>query len=80
MSKFYLNSREQEASSASHEHEHEIHRGDCYFIPKNYIYLGEYSDSKDAILVARIWTNENHLNWYIDGCAYCCPEINSDDK
>lgn len=53
--------------------EHEVHRSDCQWLPNvsNRIYLGYYSDCKDAIRKAK----EYYSN--VDGCYYCCPRCHT---
>ena len=50
--------------------EHEVHISNCRYLPleKNRIYLGYFSNSGDAIKVARSYYSN------VDGCFYCCPE------
>lgn len=80
METFYLNLREQDAAVATHEHEHELHRSDCPFFPTKYQEFRQKESSEDAILAARIWAAMYHNEWYVDGCAHCCPEIDSDNR
>lgn len=49
---------------------HEVHRKGCSFLPaaENRIYLGEFSNCKEAIKKAK--KNFNNVN----GCYFCCRE------
>ncbi len=50
--------------------EHEVHAENCAFLPsaENRIYLGYFSNGREAIKEAR----KHYSN--VDGCFYCCPE------
>lgn len=50
--------------------EHEVHTSTCRYLPSaaNRIFLGYFSNSRDALQAARmIYSN-------VDGCFYCCSD------
>lgn len=77
---YFLNSNEQPPESSTHKHEHELHRVDCPFFPDESEKFGPYKTSQEALLAARIWTSMKGYDWFVDGCAECCPEIDSDKQ
>ena len=60
--KYYVNKNPQTGG------EHEVHQSTCSYLPEaeNRIYLGDFSNCKDAIKEAK-----NHYD-DVDGCYYCC--------
>lgn len=66
MAKYYINKNQQ------FNGDHEVHREDCLYIhnPDNYFYLGDFLSSHSAVARAKILFPK----WYINGCAFCCPE------
>ena len=63
--RFYVN------TNAQPNGDHEVHRATCAWLPtvENRLYLGDFTSSYEALLVAKRYYNR------ADGCAYCCPEI-----
>ena len=55
-------------SSKNPNNNHEVHTGDCPWLPSanNRIFLGYFSDCKDAIQRAKAIYND------VDGCYTCC--------
>ena len=68
---YYLNANAQSGSN-----EHEIHVTGCGWMPieKNKISLGSHANQQSALKKAK----KDYPNWKINGCAYCCTEINTD--
>ena len=64
MSHYYINKNEQPTG------EHEVHKEGCFRMPEiqNRIYLGFFSDAKDAVQEAR------KIFYNVDGCFYCANE------
>lgn len=62
---YYVN----KVSTGNPNYNHEVHTDDCYWLPsaENRIYLGYFSNCKDAIKEAEKYYNN------VDGCAICCP-------
>jgi len=50
--------------------EHEVHALGCKYLPseENRIYLGFFTNSRDAIREAKKYYSN------VDGCFFCCPE------
>ena len=65
MDKYYVNKNAQETG------EHEVHISSCSWFPNERIYLGEFSDCRDAIKEAK-----KHYN-NVDGCFYCCVKCHT---
>jgi len=61
MASYYVNKNSQTNG------DHEVHKAGCSFLPlkENRIYLGDYSNCRDAV--------ENAKNYYsqVNGCYYC---------
>jgi hypothetical protein len=68
MKPYYVN------NNAQSNGDHEVHVEGCYYL--QYIvsktYLGLFLNANYAVVKAR----EYHLQ--VNGCAYCCPEANTD--
>ena len=64
MEKYYLNRIAQSTG------EHEVHKDGCFRMPdiQNRIYLGYFSDGKEAVREATKYF------YNVDGCYYCCNE------
>jgi len=62
--KYYVHSKAQSNG------DHEVHNEDCSYLPEpqNRIYLGEFSNCKDAVDAARTFYSD------VDGCYYCSRE------
>lgn len=67
MSAYYVNKNAQATG------EHEVHKSDCIFLPdtENRIYLGEFTNCKEAVKEAK----KHYFN--VDGCYYCSGECHS---
>lgn len=51
--------------------QHEVHSEDCAWLPNDRLYLGYFTDGKDAVKKAKeIYSNS-------DGCFYCCKEAHT---
>ena len=64
MARYFVN------RNAQHTGEHEVHKEGCYRMPEpqNRIYLGLFSDAKEAVREARRYFDD------VDGCYYCASE------
>ena len=53
--------------------EHEVHNSSCKYLPdvNNRIYLGDFTNCKDAVKEAK-----KHFN-NVDGCYYCSHECHT---
>jgi hypothetical protein len=60
--KYYVNKNKQKTG------EHEVHNIDCPYLPdvENRMYLGDFSNCKDAVREAKKHYDD------VDGCYYCC--------
>ncbi|MCX6168671.1 MAG: hypothetical protein NTX65_05005 [Ignavibacteriales bacterium] len=67
MSSYYVNKNAQTTG------EHEVHKSGCSFLPtaENRIYLGEFSNCKEAVKEAK----KHYSN--VDGCYYCSTECHT---
>jgi len=56
--------------------DHEVHTGSCYWLPQisNRTYLGIFNNGVEAVVAAKL----RFPAWKINGCAFCCPESNTD--
>ena len=65
MSTFYYVNKNAQATG-----EHEVHASGCKYLPseENRIYLGFFTNSRDAIREAEKYYSN------VDGCFFCCPE------
>jgi hypothetical protein len=65
MSTFYYVNKNAQATG-----EHEVHASGCKYLPseENRIYLGFFTNSRDAIREAKKYYSN------VDGCFFCCPE------
>ena len=65
MSTFYYVNKNAQATG-----EHEVHASGCKYLPseENRIYLGFFTNSRDAIRKAKKYYSN------VDGCFFCCPE------
>lgn len=70
MAYYYINENQQPNG------DHEIHTTGCPHPPlmENRIEIGNYTNSHQALAAARARWPKSQIN----GCAYCCPEINTD--
>ena len=68
--KYYVNRRRQNDSGFNYE----VHKEKCFWMPSDALYLGEFYSSEEALRKAK----ETYPD--ADGCAYCCPEINHDNR
>jgi hypothetical protein len=61
MASYYVNKNEQSNG------DHEVHTGDCTYLPApaNRIYLGEFSNCRDAVNAARQFYSR------CNGCYFC---------
>ena len=59
--KYYVN------KNAQPNGDHEVHTSSCYFLPsiENRIYLGEFTNCKDAVKKAKEYYSQ------VDGCYFC---------
>ena len=64
MERYYVNTNAQSTG------EHEVHKDGCHKMPElqNRIYLGYFSDAKEAVSEARRYFSN------VDGCYYCASE------
>ena len=64
MPAYYVNKNAQSTG------EHEVHKDGCYRMPdlQNRMYLGYFSNAKDAVKEARRYFNN------VGGCYYCSSE------
>ena len=64
MERYYVNTNAQSTG------EHEVHKDGCHKMPElqNRIYLGYFSDAKEAVSGARRYFSN------VDGCYYCASE------
>ena len=64
MARYYVNTNAQSTG------EHEVHKDGCHRMPElqNRIYLGYFSDAKEAVREARRYFSN------VDGCYYCASE------
>ena len=64
MARYYVN------TNAQSTWEHEVHKDGCHRMPEpqNRIYLGYFSDAKEAVREARRYFSN------VDGCYYCASE------
>ena len=67
MSSYYVNRNAQPTG------EHEVHKSGCTHMPEpeNKLYLGEFTNCKDAVKKAKDYYNN------VDGCYYCCNECHT---
>ncbi|NLI37124.1 MAG: hypothetical protein GX416_11520 [Bacteroidales bacterium] len=67
MDHYYVNRHDQETG------EHEVHTGSCRYLPEpeNRIYLGYFSNCKEALEEAKKYYSD------VDGCYYCCRPCNT---
>lgn len=67
---FFINKNRQESAGNNNE----IHKETCRYLPKpeNRIYLGDFSNSYEALIAAR-----KYYPYTADGCIHCCPEIHT---
>lgn len=67
MAIYYLNKNTQPTG------EHEVHTSTCPYLPdpNNRIYLGSFSNCKDALTEAKKYYSN------VDGCFYCSKECHS---
>lgn len=67
MASYYVNKNAQTTG------EHEVHKGDCAYLPdaNNRLYLGEFSNCKDAVNEAK----NNYTN--VDGCCFCSNDCHT---
>ena len=65
MERYYVNTNAQSTG------EHEVHKDGCHRMPElqNRIYLGYFSDAKEAVSEARRYFSN------VDGCYYCASEV-----
>ena len=66
MARYYVNTNAQSTG------EHEVHKDGCHRMPEpqNGIYLGYFSDAKEAVREARRYFSNVH------GCYYCAKKKN----
>lgn len=66
MAKYYVHTKPDAQGN------HEVHESSCAWLPaaENRIYLGEFSNCRDAVSAAR-----THFS-NVDGCAHCSPACN----
>jgi hypothetical protein len=67
MKKYYVN------RNAQSNGDHEVHTETCSFLPNvhNRLYLGNFSNCKDAVAEAK------KTYPTADGCAYCSPDCHT---
>ena len=67
MERYYVNKHAQATG------EHEVHTGSCSYLPEedNRIYLGSFSNCKEALEDARKHYSD------VDGCCYCCSSCHT---
>lgn len=78
METYYLNNKEQDAEASTRPHEHELHRLGCHYFPSDVQKIGVFNSPESALLAAMIWAAMYRKDWNVDGCAFCCPSVNSD--
>lgn len=64
MAKYYVN------KNAQSNGDHEVHKDGCSYMPlsENKLYLGEFSNCKDAVKKSKETYPQSN------GCYYCCNE------
>ena len=69
MDHYYVNRHAQETD----EHEVQVHTGSCRYLPEpeNCIYLGYFSNCKEALEEAKKYYSD------VDGCYYCYRPCNT---
>ena len=74
MYQYYMNNNRQESDND----EHEVHKQGCSHgaMVKNQLDLGWYANGVQAVAAAK--QKYPHVASYINGCAYCNPEANTD--
>ena len=67
MSRYYVNKNAQDNG------DHEVHKDGCAWLPKieNRIYLGNFSNCKDAVREARKYYSQ------VNGCYYCSNDCHT---
>ncbi|MTI59914.1 MAG: hypothetical protein FH762_08005 [Firmicutes bacterium] len=45
--------------------DHEVHKADCDYMPNNKIYLGSFTNCRDAVKEAKKYYNQ------VNGCYFC---------
>lgn len=67
MKNYYVNRNEQVNG------DHEVHTSDCNYLPKpeNRIYLGSFSNCRDAVIEAKKHYRQSN------GCYYCSRECHT---
>lgn len=67
MAKYYVN------KNAQADGYHEVHESGCSYLPapENQIYLGNFTNCRDAVNKARDYYN------LVDGCYYCSPDCHT---
>lgn len=65
--RYYVN------KNAQSKGEHEVHTSSCSYLPDadNRIYLGDFSNCKEAVKEARKYYDN------VDGCYYCCNDCHT---
>jgi len=67
MAKYYVN------KNAQPNGDHEVHRSDCWFLPKeeNRIYLGDFWSCEAAVIKAKQYYSQ------VNGCKHCSPDCHT---
>jgi hypothetical protein len=65
--KYYVHTK------AQNNGDHEVHNETCKWLPlpENRIYLGEFSNCREAVTAARSYYSD------VDGCYHCSPECDT---
>ena len=67
MANYYVN------TNAQLNGDHEVHKEDCWRLPKeqNRLYLGDFSWCGPAVEAAKQYFSQS------DGCVHCCPDCHT---
>ncbi|MEH6656854.1 hypothetical protein [Leeuwenhoekiella marinoflava] len=65
MANYYVNNKQQENG------DHEVHKSGCDYFPKDYKYLGNFSDCEDAVKEAEKEYDQ------VNGCYYCSNDCHT---
>ena len=65
MAKYYVN------KNAQSNGDHEVHTNDCHKFPSNNIYLGQFSNCREAVKEAKKYYSQSN------GCVHCSRECHT---
>lgn len=66
MNQYYYVNRDQQSNG-----DHEVHVDGCEYMPLNRVYLGIFSNCRDAVREAK------RLYGQTNGCYFCCHECHT---